>query len=254
MKAHLMKKTPWLSGLFASAVCAAAVLCAGCGPRQASAPALKAKATGSAIVVVSGDKQLGSPGSALPQPLIVQVNDDQGNAVTGARVELSGPKGVLFDPAEVLTDDNGQATVKVRLAGVSGRYELTAASQDAHGKSFDIPVAEYAAGYQQQVGYKIDAKYCSRCHDEESTTEQVSNYDNLAVPPHAFSNGGVYNKLSGSDLAAIIAHGGPAMNRSALMPPYGWTLTKPEIQAVIAYIRLVSDPPYAAPGVGYANR
>jgi len=30
------------------------------------------------------------------------------------------------------------------------------------------------------------------------------------------------------------------------MPPYGYTLSKSEIDALIAYIRLISDPPYRA--------
>ena len=242
-----MKANPWISAMLVAAACA------GCGHRKAPAPVLQAKAFGTAIVVSSGDKQLGSPGSQLPQPLVLQVNDDQGNTVTGARVQISGPRGVVFDPAQVLTDDNGQATFKVTLGGISGRYELTASSQDAHGKTFTLTVAEFAAGYQQEVGYEVNQKYCSRCHNPDSTTEQVSNYDNLAVKPHSFSNGEVYNKFSDADLATVISHGGPAMNRSALMPPYGWTLDKAEMQAVIAYIRLVSDPPYMVPGVVYGK-
>ncbi len=231
----------------------ALALCAGCKHPTSSAPALKPTASGTAIVLVGGDKQLGSPGSRLSQPLQFQVNDNLGNAVTGAEVEITGPKGVIFDPAQVLTDENGQATFKVRLGGISGRYELTASSRDAHGKPFSLTVAEFAAGYQEQVGYEVNEKYCSRCHDQDSTVTQVSNYDNLAVKPHSFSNGDVYNKITASDLATIITHGGPAINRSALMPPYGWTLNKAETQAVIAYIRLVSDPPYVAPGVVYAK-
>lgn len=243
----MMKPNPWVFGMVA------VMVFAGCGHRPASEPALHAKAAGTAIVVVGGDKQLGSPGSRLPQPLVLQVNDDQGNAVTAAKVELTGPKGAVFDPAQVLTDDSGQATIKVTLGGVAGRYELTASSQDAHGKTFSVSIPEFAAGYQQEVGDEVNEEYCSRCHDSESTAEQVSNYDNLAVKPHPFADGNVYNKLSDSDLATIIAHGGPAMNRSALMPPYGWTLDKAETQALIAYIRLVSDPPYEAPGIVYAR-
>ena len=242
-----MKANPWLTAILAITVCT------GCTHRKAAVPALKAKAEGTAIVVVSGDKQLGGIGSPLSQPLVLQVNDDQGNAVTGAKVEMTGPRGVVLDPAEVLTDDSGQATIKVTLAGIAGRYELTASSQDAHGKPLTLPVAEYAVGYQQEVGSEINEKYCSRCHDSESTVEQVSNYDNLAVKPHSFANGDIYNKLSEAELANIIEHGGPAMNRSALMPPYEWTLSKAEIQAMVAYIRLVSDPPYVAPGVVYAK-
>ena len=74
------------------------------------------------------------------------------------------------------------------------------------------------------------------------------------MKPHPFTEGNTLNKLSDSDLTAIIGHGGPALNRSALMPPYGTTLSKSEIQALIAYIRLVSDPPYQPPGVVYAKQ
>jgi len=52
----------------------------------------------------------------------------------------------------------------------------------------------------------------------------------------------------------VIAHGGPSLNRSALMPPYGSTLSKSELQALIAYIRLIADPPYRTAGVTYAHK
>jgi mono/diheme cytochrome c family protein len=74
------------------------------------------------------------------------------------------------------------------------------------------------------------------------------------VKPHAFGEGDTFNKLSDADLTAIVSHGGPAMNLSALMPAYGSTLSEADVRAVIAYIRLVSDPPYRAVGMVYAKR
>jgi mono/diheme cytochrome c family protein len=145
-------------------------------------------------------------------------------------------------------------TTNVTLGAVSGRYELTAASNDKDGRTFVLKVTELAAGYQQQLGYQLQDQYCARCHDQESSPQRVSNYDNLAVKPHSFTEGETLNKLSDSDLIAIIGHGGPALNRSALMPPYGATLSKADVQALIAYIRLVSDPPWRAAGVVYENR
>jgi mono/diheme cytochrome c family protein len=228
--------------------------CAGCSHRQVAAPALHATANGAALAESSGGKQVGAVGTALAQPLVVTVNDKAGNSVTGAVVSFSGPAGVMFDPPQVLTDSSGQASTVVTLGGVAGRYELTASSNDAAGKAFTLSVVELAAGYQQQVGIAVTETYCVRCHDPESTTQRVSNYDNLTVKPHAFTEGDALNKISDADLASIINHGGQSMNLSAEMPPYGATLTKPEIQAVIAYIRLVSDPPYKAAGVVYAKR
>jgi mono/diheme cytochrome c family protein len=243
-----MRRIQWLSGALALA------LAAGCTRHPASAPALHATATGSAIAESSGGKQLGTPGAMLPQPLVVQVNDSQGNAVTGALVRFSAPVGMSFDPAESLTDSSGQVTTNVTLGAVSGRYELIAASNDKDGKELVLKITELAAGYQQQLGYELQDQYCARCHDQESSPQRVSNYDNLAEKPHSFTEGETLNKLSDSDLIAIISHGGPALNRSALMPPYGATLSKADIQALIAYIRLVSDPPWRVTGVVYAQR
>jgi mono/diheme cytochrome c family protein len=241
-------KLSWIPGL------AAVALSAGCSHRQVAVAGLHSTATGSALIESSGSKQLGSPGTTLAQPLVVQVNDKQGNSVTGALVNFGGPAGVVFDPPQVLTDSSGQASTQVTLGGIAGRYELTATSNDAAGKAMVLNVAELAAGYQQQLGYEIEETYCARCHDQESTTQRVSNFDNLAVKPHPFNEGDALNKLSDPDLTAIISHGGSSMNLSALMPPYGATLSKPEIQALIAYIRLVSDPPYKPAGVVYAKR
>ncbi|HKR30357.1 MAG TPA: cytochrome c, partial [Terriglobales bacterium] len=69
-----------------------------------------------------------------------------------------------------------------------------------------------------------------------------------------FTEGDALNKISDADLTAIITHGGAALNKSAEMPPYGYTLSKSDIQALLAYIRAVSDPPYPKKGVVYAQK
>jgi hypothetical protein len=229
-------------------------LCAGCAVRHATAPALHATASGSTIVESSGGTQLDSPGTTLPQPLVVQVNDKQGNAVTGALISFTGPGGMEFDPAQVLTDSSGQASTQVTLGGIAGRYEMTASSADSAGKPIVLKISQFSAGYQQRLGYELQEKYCARCHNPESTALRVSNFDNLAVKPHSFTDGDALNKLSNSDLATIIGHGGQSLNGSALMPPYASTLSKTEIQALIAYVRFVSEPPYKAAGVVYAKQ
>jgi mono/diheme cytochrome c family protein len=182
------------------------------------------------------------------------VNDDQGSAVTGARVDFSGPAGLTFDPSSGLTDSSGQLSTNVSLGAMAGRYQITASTLTKAQKKVDLKLDEIALGYQQQVGYQLDDKYCSRCHNPESTPEKVSNYDNLEIKPHPFTEGDTLNKMTDADLLAIINHGGPALNKSAGMPPYGYTLSKSEIQALISYIRIVSDPPYQASGMVYAQK
>jgi mono/diheme cytochrome c family protein len=137
---------------------------------------------------------------------------------------------------------------------MAGRYQLTARTLTKAQKPVELKIEEIALGYQQQVGFRLDDKYCARCHNPESSAERVSNYDNLEVKPHPFTEGDTLNKMSDAELTAIISHGGPALNKSALMPPYGYTLSKAEIEALIAYIRLISDPPYHASGMVYAQK
>ncbi len=226
---------------------------AGCSRKSAQTAAPDAKAFGTAIVVSSGDKQIAAEGMALDQPVVVQVNDAQGNGVTGAAVVLSGPAGASFQPASGLTDSSGQFTSTVSL-GSSGRYQFVAGTHDKGGKPLSVTITAISLGYEQTLGRQLNAKYCARCHDPESTTERVSNFDNLDPKPHAFSDGEALNKLSDADLASIIGHGGPALSKSPSMPPYGSTLSNTEIRALVSYIRAVQDPPYRAPGVVYAQK
>lgn len=233
---------------------AVALLAAGCSRKKAAESGPKATAYGTAIVVSSGDKQIGTSGAQLDQPVVVQVNDAQGNAVTGAPVWMRGADGVVFTPAMGVTDSSGQFTTAVQLGQTAGRYTITGETRDSGGKAIDIKFDEIALGYQEVHGRELNAVYCQRCHDPESTPERVSNFDNLDTKPHAFTEGDALNQMSDADLTAIITHGGAALNKSPDMPPYGYTLSKAEIQALVAYIRAVADPPYRAAGVVYAKK
>ena len=226
---------------------------AGCRRTTSPAPGLKATAAGTALVESSGGHQVGATGTALHDPLIVQVNDDQGSAVPGALVEFLGPAGVNFDPAVILTDSSGQATTSVTSGAIAGRYQISAVTP-GKSRSVTLEIVETALGYQERLGSILADKYCNRCHDPESSPERVSNYDNLEVKPHPMADGNTLNKMSDADLTSIILHGGPALNRSALMPPYGNTLSAADVRALIAYTRAVSDPPYQPAGTVYERK
>ena len=235
-------------------IIAVVVLPVGCSRKSKQLEALKPTASGAAIVESSGGKQIGYTGMALDQPIVVQVNDANGSGVSGAAVYFSGPAGVTFTPAAALTDSSGQVTTNVSLGQQSGRYKFIASMRDATGKNAQVTIEEIALGYQQTLGAQLNAQYCIRCHDPESTPQRVSNMDNLAVKPHPFAEGDTLNKMSDSDLVAIISHGGPALNKSPLMPPWGYTLSKTDVAALVSYIRAVADPPYQAGGLVYAQK
>ena len=136
----------------------------------------------------------------------------------------------------------------MRLGTAPGDYQIVAETPRSGGGSLHVNVRATALGYEQKLGKEMNEKYCIRCHDPESTTERVSNFDNLSPKPHPFGDGATLNSLKDSDLANIIRRGGAAVGKSAQMPPWGATLKPAELKALIAYIRAVADPPYIVPG------
>jgi mono/diheme cytochrome c family protein len=139
-------------------------------------------------------------------------------------------------------------SVSVQLGNIPGSYQIIAETPNPSGKSASLNVREIALGYQEKLGKEVSEKYCIVCHDPESTTERVSNFDNLAPPqPHLFSDGNALNGIPNGGLVKIISDGGPALGKSAQTPAYRGTLTPAQIKAIVAYMRAIADPPYQSP-------
>jgi mono/diheme cytochrome c family protein len=222
-------------------------LACSCAKHAPSAPALIPKAYGTQIVEQSGGNQLAGVGARLTDPVVVQVNGADGNAIAGALVTFRGTN-VWFAPTQVLTDDGGQAGTVVQLGAIPGSYRVVAETPKSGGGAATVTLREIALGYSEKVGKEISEKYCTMCHDPQSTPERASNYDNLAPPaPHLLSDGSVLNAMSDADLIEIIADGGPALGKSPQTPAYRDTLTPAEIHDLVAYLRAIADPPYSPP-------
>jgi len=220
------------------------MILAGCAKRQTAASLPAPKAHGTQIVEVSGGKQIGGVGAKLSDPLVVQVNGADGNPVAGALVSFRCD-GVTFNPPDALSDASGQVSSVVQLAGIAGGYQIVTRTPKSGGGEAMVTSTEIALGYQEKLGKEVSEKYCTVCHDPESTPERVSNFDNLTPPaPHLFTDGNTLNPMSDSDLIKIIADGGPALGKSPQTPAYRNTLSPAEIKALVAYMRAVADPPY----------
>jgi len=100
--------------------------------------------------------------------------------------------------------------------------------------------------YQQAQGKRIFYAQCVWCH-ADSTPAGPSNRSNLKPMPALMNDGTVLNSESDEYLQNVITLGGSAVSKSAMMPPYGQTLTQEEIRDVIAYTRAIAQPPYQAP-------
>ena len=100
--------------------------------------------------------------------------------------------------------------------------------------------------YQQAQGKRVFYQYCVWCH-ADATPAGPSNRSNLNPMPPLAGDGAVFNPLSDDFLRNTITLGGSAVGKSALMPPWGKTLRADDIDAVIAFYRVIAQPTYQAP-------
>ncbi len=52
------------------------------------------------------------------------------------------------------------------------------------------------------------------------------------------------NELSDDFLFRVIQQGGPSVGKSAMMAPWGGTLSDAQIRDVVAFVRTLAKPPY----------
>ncbi len=97
--------------------------------------------------------------------------------------------------------------------------------------------------YEQEQGKRIFYQQCVWCH-ADSTPSGPSNRSNLTPIPHLMNDGEALNKMKDIEIIRIIAEGGRRVGRSAMMPPYGETLSMDEIYDLLAYIRVIANPAY----------
>lgn len=98
--------------------------------------------------------------------------------------------------------------------------------------------------YKQDQGKRVFYQQCVWCHSD-TTPAGPSNRSNVSPDPPLMNDGNILNKESDASLRKIIALGGSAVGKSAMMPPYGSTLTEEEIGDLIAYMRVIAVPEYA---------
>jgi len=82
------------------------------------------------VVIVSGNNQTTSVGTAFPQPLVVQVTDSTGAAVPGATVNFTSSSGT-FTGNPATTDATGTASVSYTAGSGTGSVTVTATAASA---------------------------------------------------------------------------------------------------------------------------
>jgi mono/diheme cytochrome c family protein len=138
-----------------------------------------------------------------------------------------------------------KSSAAVNVDAASGAYDKEADWNDG-GKLIHL-------GYQEAQGKRVFYQYCVWCH-ADATPAGPSNRSNLTPVPPLINDGEKLNDESDEFMQKMITLGGSALGKSAMMPPYGKTLSPAEIKAVISFARAIAQPAYQKPGQQYTTK
>jgi mono/diheme cytochrome c family protein len=97
-----------------------------------------------------------------------------------------------------------------------------------------------------ETGKAKYAQLCASCHGVAGAGDGVASAGLNPKPAH-HNDGNYMNALSNEHLAKVIAEGGTAVGKSAMMAPWGVVLGPQGVQDVVAFVRTLASPPYACP-------
>ncbi|PYX51345.1 MAG: hypothetical protein DMG79_03335, partial [Acidobacteria bacterium] len=95
--------------------------------------------------LISGGKQTGTVGTALPLPLVFKAKNSFGQIVVGASVSFSDGVGGTFSPNPAVTDSSGEATTTYTLPTVAKSLTATASVGSVKATASEKSVAAAAA-------------------------------------------------------------------------------------------------------------
>ena len=111
--------------------------------------------TATTLEIISGNNQSATEGEALTNPLIVQVNDQNGDPFQGATVTFSvSPNDATLGTTTATTDSDGRAQTTLTLGETVGDYTVTASVTDLTDVEFTAtataaPIANNAPSFSE---------------------------------------------------------------------------------------------------------
>jgi mono/diheme cytochrome c family protein len=96
-----------------------------------------------------------------------------------------------------------------------------------------------ALTYEQRQGKNLYLKYCAVCHGAQGGADGFNTY-NLDPKPHDLTDSAYVAALSDGALTQVIELGGRGVNKSVLMPAYGWTVNEDQISYLVSYVRVLA--------------
>lgn len=104
-----------------------------------------------------------------------------------------------------------------------------------------VPAAPTPLPYEAGLGKITFTHYCRTCHGESGAGDGFNAY-NLDPHPRDLSDPAFQKKKTDAELADAIRRGGAGVGLSALMPPWGHTLSGRQIDDLVLYLRTLPAP------------
>jgi mono/diheme cytochrome c family protein len=105
------------------------------------------------------------------------------------------------------------------------------------------PEAASSVPTEARPAGELYAQNCASCHGPTGAGDGPLSA--TLVPKPAKHADGVYmNALSNDHLFKVVKEGGAAVGKSAMMAPWGASISDQEIYGLVAYMRTLADPPY----------
>jgi mono/diheme cytochrome c family protein len=128
--------------------------------------------------------------------------------------------------------------VLLLVPGACARRPAPAATKTTAASATAAPAPATAAPlpYEASLGKVTFTHYCQTCHGESGAGDGFNAF-NLDPHPRDLSDPQFQKKKSDAELADAIQRGGAGVGLSALMPPWGHTLSARQIDELVLYLR-----------------
>jgi len=101
---------------------------------------------------------------------------------------------------------------------------------------FGTSLAFAAAGKELAVdNYRT---YCTQCHGVDGNGKGI-NIRDMSVQPRDHTDAKAMSGRSDDAIFKVIKEGGPSIDKSVLMPPWGDTFSDEEIRDLVAHLRML---------------
>ena len=78
--------------------------------------------------------------------------------------------------------------------------------------------------------------YCTQCHGSQGNGKGI-NIRDMSVQPRDHTDAKPMSARSDQDLTKVIKEGGLSIDKSVLMPPWGYVLSDEEVTDLVQYLR-----------------